>query len=82
MTTKLTLSLNNGVIRHAKSFAKKNKTSLSVLVENYFRYLTEVKYNHTHAITPMVKELTGMIELPDEFDHKKEYAKYIAEKYK
>ena len=52
------------------------------MVENYFRYLTEVKYNHTHAITPMVKELTGMIELPDEFDHKKEYAKYIAEKYK
>ncbi len=41
MATKLTLSLKQDVILKAKQYATQHKTSLSVLVENYFRFLTE-----------------------------------------
>ncbi|MEM1121872.1 MAG: DUF6364 family protein, partial [Bacteroidota bacterium] len=35
MDKKLTLSLNESVIENAKIFAKKNKISLSKLIESY-----------------------------------------------
>jgi len=81
MTTKLTLSLNNTVIEKAKSYAKMNHTSLSVLVENYFRFLTEQKPKDTKTVSPIVSELSGIIDLPEDFDPKKEYRDYISEKY-
>lgn len=77
MTTKLTLSIDKKTIAHAKIFARKNKTSISALVENYLKHLIDVKYNHDDTITPMVKELTGIIKLPDELDHKKDYSDYL-----
>ena len=82
MTTKLTLSIDKDTIAHAKLFARKNKTSVSALVENYLKHLIDAKYKHDNTVTPMVKELTGIIKLPDESDHKKEYEEYLAEKYK
>jgi hypothetical protein len=82
MTAKLTLSISKETITHAKRFAKRNKTSISALVENYLRHLIEAKYGHDNTVTPMVKELTGIIKLPNESDHKKEYEEYLAEKYK
>ena len=82
MTTKLTLSLDKDTIEKTKVFARKNKTSLSVLVENYFRHLIDFQYEYKDQITPMVKELSGILNLPDNLDHKKEYARYLSEKYK
>ena len=82
MTTKLTLSIDKDTIAHAKLFARKNKTSISALVENYLKHLIDAKYKHENTVTPMVKELTGIIKLPDESDHKKKYEGYLAEKYK
>ena len=43
MNTKLTLSLNSQVIEEAKKYASKKQTSISSLVENYFRSLTSKK---------------------------------------
>ena len=40
METKLTLSLDNEVIKKAKLYAKDKQTSLSDMVENYFYFLT------------------------------------------
>ncbi len=81
MTTKLTLSLNNEIIARAKSYASINHTSLSTLVENYFRFLTEQKAKNTKSVSPLVNELSGIIDLPTDFDSKKEYTNYISEKY-
>ena len=39
METKLTLSLDKEIIEQAKKYAKKQRTSLSNIVENYFYYL-------------------------------------------
>ena len=54
MNTKLTLSLEKSVIEEAKSYAKKTGRSLSELVENYFRNLTE-KSEIPDDIHPKVK---------------------------
>lgn len=81
MSTKLTLSLSNEIIGMAKSYAKKNNTSLSLLVENYFRFLVEKKIKDTKTISPLVNELSGIVELPAEFNAKKEYTNFITEKY-
>lgn len=81
MTTKLTLSLNNDIISKAKAYAKKNHTSLSVLVENYFRFITEKNVKELKPISPLVEELSGIIDLPEDFELEKEYTDYITHKY-
>jgi len=81
MPTKLTLSLNNKIIENAKAYAEKNRTSLSALVEKYFRFLTEKNTKKTKKVTPLVEELSGIIELPENFDPEKEYTDYLTRKY-
>jgi len=82
MMTKLTLSLNDNIIANAKAYAKNNGTSLSGLVENYFRFLIEKKTRVIKTVSPIVDELSGIIELPENFDPKKEYANYLTRKYR
>jgi len=70
MNTKLTLSLEKTVIEDAKSYAKKTGRSLSELVENYFKNLTE-KSEVPDDIHPKVKKLIGIVTLPPDFDEEK-----------
>lgn len=81
MDKKLTLSLNNTIIETAKIYAKSNNISLSKLIESYLGSLTE-RENTKTEITPLVKSLSGVITIDDDFDIKDEYAKYLMEKYK
>lgn len=81
MDKKLTLSLDGAIIENAKTYAKSNNTSLSKLIESYLTILT--KRNQTESrITPLVKSLSGVITLDDDFDVKDAYADYLIEKYK
>ncbi len=83
MKTKLTLRVSEKVIERAKIYADKNKISLSKMVETYLDTLTkEVKNKDETSITPLVKSLSGVIDLPANFDFKKEYGDYLTEKYK
>jgi hypothetical protein len=81
MDAKLTLKLEQSVIEKAKDYAKRQKTSLSRLIENYLLDITDVE-NAQEKITPLVRSLSGIIDLPDDYDHKKDYADYLAKKYK
>jgi hypothetical protein len=81
MDKKLTLSLNGNIIETAKHYAKSNNTSLSKLIESYLGSLTKREKKETE-ITPLVKSLSGVISIDDDFDVKDEYAKYLMEKYK
>ena len=81
MDTKLTLKLEHTIIEKAKNYAKVHKTSLSQLIENYLQSITNEKGNE-EKITPLVKSLTGIINLPEDFDHKKGYSDYLIKKYK
>ncbi|MFZ1678254.1 MAG: DUF6364 family protein [Saprospiraceae bacterium] len=80
MDTKLTLKLDREIIEKAKRFAKQRNTSLSMLIENYFQNLTS-REDASDQITPLVKSLSGIIEIPKGDLHKKEYTDYLMKKY-
>ncbi|HCN84670.1 MAG TPA: hypothetical protein DIT07_13780 [Sphingobacteriaceae bacterium] len=81
MDTKLTLRLEQNIIEKAKEYAKSNRTSLSKLIENYLLHITE-ENSTTEQITPLVKSLSGIIDLPSDFDYKKGYTDFLIDKYK
>ena len=83
METKLTLRLNDNVIERAKNYARSHKISLSKMIENYLDSITKQKEDVKKiSITPLVESLSGVIDLPSDFDYKKEYRDYIDKKYK
>ncbi len=80
METKLTLKVKQNVIRQAKKYAQKRKTSLSKLVENYLQKITSTKSESgQEQITPLVKSLSGI--LKDSGNLKKSYADFLTKKY-
>ncbi len=84
MDTKLTLKLDSEVIERAKEYAKSTNNSLSRIVENYLKMIAS-KGNESKEeieITPFVKSLSTGVSLDPEYNYKKEYAKYLDEKYK
>lgn len=81
MDKKLTLSLNGNIIETAKNYAKSNNISLSKLIESYLSSLTKRTENEIE-ITPLVKSLSGVISIDDDFDVKDAYTQYLMDKYK
>ena len=81
MDTKLTLSLDKVVIQNAKAYAKAHNTSLSNLIESYLSVLM-VEPNTKAEITPLVKSLIGVIDIPEDQDDNKSYREYLEDKYK
>lgn len=79
MDTKLTLKLDNSIIEQAKNYAKKKNTSLSKLIESYLSLLVDPK--ETQEVTPLVKSLSGAVNLPKDFDYKKDYKRHLLNKY-
>jgi hypothetical protein len=81
MDTKLTLNVDKNVIEQAKEYAKSHKISLSRLIESYLSSLN-AKKDREIAITPLVKSLSGVIKLENDFNYKESYTDYLIEKYK
>jgi len=50
-------------------------------VENYFRVITG-ESGEKVEITPIVKDLSGVIKLEEDEDIKDDYAQYLIEKYR
>jgi hypothetical protein len=80
MDSKLTVKLEKGIIEKAKAYARLQKISLSKLIENYLRWITN-KPAESEEITPLVKSLSGSIQLPKGYNHKKSYGTYLVAKY-
>ena len=80
METKLTLRLKKKVIDQAKKYANDHETSLSKLIENYLEAVTNTPDEEDH-ISPLVKSLSGVIQLANNSDLKDKYHKHITEKY-
>jgi hypothetical protein len=82
METKLTLRLNDHVIERAKTYARSHNISLSKMIESYLDSITtQTEKDKKISITPLVESLSGVIDLPVDFDIKKEYHDYLEEKY-
>ncbi|WP_262247237.1 DUF6364 family protein [Parapedobacter soli] len=82
MSTKLTLTIDGRVIDAAKQYAREQGRSLSALVENYLKSVS----NQTTAkapteISPKVRRLLGAVSLPDDFDYKTALTEALEEKH-
>ncbi|MEO0684919.1 MAG: DUF6364 family protein [Cyanobacteria bacterium J06649_11] len=80
MDKKLTLSLNERVIEKAKIYAQDHKISLSRLIESYLSSLIDNK-SEDIKITPLVESLSGVVDIPQDLDYRKDYTDYLLEKY-
>lgn len=81
MDTKLTLKLEQKIIERAKDYAKNHNTSLSKLIENYLQSLTKID-NEKEKISPLVKSLSGIIDIPKNYNSKEDYSDFLMNKYK
>ncbi|MGI8597750.1 MAG: DUF6364 family protein [Chitinophagaceae bacterium] len=82
METKLTLSMEKKIIEEAKKYAKKRNTSLSGLIKNYLLNLTQPDKKQHDQITPLVKDLSGILSEDIVKDFKHQYADHLKKKYK
>jgi hypothetical protein len=81
MTTKLTLTIEEDVIKAAKKYAESNGRSLSDIVENYLKVLKTSEQKSVYKFSPKVKRLKGVISLPEDLDYKKVMTEELVKKY-
>ena len=79
MNSKLTLLLDDDVIRKAKDYSKSNETSLSKLVEEYFKALS-IQQTHKVKTSTIVSETAGILKGAKISED--DYTDYLIEKYK
>lgn len=82
MSTKLTLTIRKDIIERAKGYAKEKNRSLSDIIENYLKSLTESnKLNSIDKLNPIVESLKGSFKMPKDMDYKKELKSRLEKKY-
>jgi len=82
MNTKLTLTIEQSVIEKAKKYARKKERSLSDLIENYLKALTnDEDLKIENELSPTLKSMKGSFKIPKDFDYKKELTDRLTEKY-
>ena len=81
MNTKLTLTIEEKVIASAKQYAQSKGKSLSHIVENYLMSISSNE-KKSEDLSPKVAKLMGVIQLPDDFNYKKELGTILSKKYK
>ena len=81
MGAKLTLRLDETLIKNAKRLARTRKISLSRMVSDYFKSISAQQKKEA-VTSPILSEITGI--LPSKADNKqllKSYKKHIEDKY-
>jgi hypothetical protein len=82
MTTKLTLRLDDTVIRKAKKTASKKGVSLSRMVEDYFKAVADQGAQDVRE-SPVLYEVSGVLTgKQDTAQMRAGYRKHLADKYK
>jgi uridine kinase len=87
MGAKLTLTLDPRIIERAKRYARQQGRSLSNLIEDYLKLVTEPEQHHRVAeppavYTPKTQTLYGILHpLEENFDRKKVLEDELIKKY-
>lgn len=82
MDTKLTLKLDQEIIERAKKYAADQKTSLSRIIENYLNSLTSNEpAKNEIEISDFVKSLSTDLNIPENFDYKKDIGDHRERKH-
>ena len=79
MQTKLTLRLDDELIKYAKAFAGEQGKSVSELVEDYFFALKAQARRGREELPEIVKKFRGAAKGPADQD---DYHRYLNEKYR
>lgn len=79
MVTKLTLTVEKAVIERAKLYAKNTGRSLSEIIENYLATITQESSNSD--LSPKLKKIAGVVNLPKDFDDKVELRSALEKKH-
>lgn len=81
MNTKLTLTIEQSLIKKAKQYAKAKGRSLSDIVENYLKVI--IKEENTTIIdsAPITSSLRGSFKATENFNYKEELSKELSKKY-
>ena len=82
-TVTLNLPIESGIAERIKQYANNRKTSVSSIVENYFTFVTSATVqNEVQNISPLVQSFSiEDVNIPADFDYKKELANARNEKY-
>ncbi|WP_443940066.1 DUF6364 family protein [Pedobacter sp. MW01-1-1] len=86
MNTKLTLTIDDAVIKQAKAYAAEQGRSLSAIIESYLKLITKKNSaeKEEEELSPIVKSLLmdrPKVDLPKDYDYKEEMEKIVEEKY-
>lgn len=79
MQTKLTLRMDEEIIKKAKIIARKNGKSLSKIVADYFSSIQIEGQKDQEQLTPGVRSLKGLFK--GSKINRKEYFDYLEKKY-
>jgi len=79
MQTKLTLRMDEDLIRRGKAFAKESGKSVSRLVEDYFALLDNHEEFDKEELSPLVKSLSGVLKGTGASEE--DYYEYLEDKY-
>lgn len=81
MDAKLTLKLDKEVIERAKRFAKAYNTSVSKMVERYLDQVTQQEAKVETELTPLVRSLYGIADLPEGYNPEEDYLEHLLKKH-
>ncbi len=82
MNTKLTLTIEKQIIERAKQYAKEKNRSLSDIIANYLKLITEKpEKDIDDELHPLISSLKGSIKDSGIKDYKKELQKRSSSKY-
>ena len=85
-TRKLTLTATPEVIALAEAQAKNEGTSISAMFANFVMAKEKMSKRHTRTrskstIGPLTRSLSGIVQLPDDFDEKEFMSQVLMEKH-
>lgn len=82
MNNKLTLTLEEEVIKIAKVYAMEKGQSLSEIVENHFKFITMERVKHSQKeLSPKINKLRGILKTEKGFDYKKVLTEELSKKH-
>ena len=81
MTTQLTVTIEENVLKSAKQYAETKGSSLSEIIENYLKRIALRNNPQNDNFSPSIKELLGSVTLPENFEYKKELTNELTKKH-
>ena len=79
MKNKLTLRLDDSLIKRAKKRAKEKGTSVSQMVADYFALIEAEQSSSNQELPPITASLAGILKNVD--IHEDDYRKYLEDKH-